>query len=106
MSKKFYFDPFAEGIAVFLGPQQAKLMELAWEKKTLTVKKALFFLNNDKDLAYTTIMTLLNRLTKEGLLKKVKEGRIFVYQPTLTKADFLKERLKLITTCLKQFKKS
>ncbi|NOY88572.1 MAG: BlaI/MecI/CopY family transcriptional regulator [FCB group bacterium] len=106
MSKKFYFDPSAEGTAVFLGPLQAKLMELAWEKKTLTVKKALFYLDNDKNLAYTTIMTLLNRLAEEELLKKEKEGRIFTYQPTVTKAEFLKERLKLITTCLKQFKKS
>jgi predicted transcriptional regulator len=98
----FYFDPHAEGIAVFLGPTEAKLMELAWEKKTLTVKKALFYLGENNKLAYTTVMTVLTRLAEKGLLRRVREGRSFVYEPAIDRDSFIKERLKIVNECLKK----
>jgi len=100
MKTPFYFDPYATGTAVFLGPTEAKLMELAWEKKSLTVKKALYYLGEKNEPAYTTVMTVLGRLADKGLLSKKKEGRGYVYLPTMDKASFLKQRLKIISNCL------
>jgi hypothetical protein len=74
MKKSFYFDPYASGTAVFLGPIEAQLMDLAWQKKNLTVKTALFSLGSEKKLAYTTVMTVLARLAKKGLLQKRRTG--------------------------------
>ena len=59
----FYFDPTATGLAVFLGPTEARLMELAWARRRLTVKSALTRLGPDGQLAYTTVSTILNRLS-------------------------------------------
>jgi predicted transcriptional regulator len=98
--RSFHFDPYANGTAVFMGPTEAKLMDLAWEKKSLTVKEALFYLGRRTDLAYTTVMTILGRLADKGLLKKTRDGRQFVYTPVVGKAEYLKQRIRIINTCL------
>jgi predicted transcriptional regulator len=100
--QSFYFDPDATGVAVFLGPTEARLMNLAWEKGPLTVKKALFHLGSKNERAYTTVMTVLGRLAEKGLLKKTKEGRLFVYEPATGKDEFVTERLRTIDDCLKR----
>lgn len=97
-----YFDPDGAGLEVFLGPTEAQLMELAWDKKTLTVKKALFFLGEENKRAYTTIMTVLTRLADKGLLNRERQGRSFVYTPAVDKATFVKDRVRTITRCLKR----
>lgn len=101
MKKPFYFDPSAKGTAVFLGPTEAKLMDLVWNEKSLTVKMALYYLGAKKEPAYTTVMTVLRRLADKGLLRKKKEGRGFIYTPAVDKSTFLKQRVKLISDCLK-----
>ena len=100
MKKPFYFDPYAAGTAVFLGPIEARLMDLAWQKKDLTVKTALFHLDAEKDLAYTTVMTVLARLAEKGLLQKRKEGRGFVYEPAIDKSTFVKQRIAIVANCI------
>ena len=99
----FYFDPFAKGLSIFLGPTEKDLMELAWEKKELTVKKALYFLGNKSDRAYTTVMTVLSRLEKKGFLFRKKVGRSFVYEPVNDRKTFLKDRVAIIKKCVKEF---
>lgn len=96
----FYFDPEANGVAVFLGPTEARLMELAWEKGELTVKKAQFFLGEDNQRAYTTTMTVMSRLAQKGLLTREKQGRHFLYRPAVNREDFLKQKIAAVTDCL------
>jgi predicted transcriptional regulator len=102
MKKFFYFDPYATGTAVFMGPIEAQLMDSAWQKKNLTVKTALFSLGSEKKLAYTTVMTVLARLAKKGLLQKRKEGRGYVYSPVIEKSTFIKERLQIVFGCMRR----
>ncbi|MCK4632245.1 MAG: BlaI/MecI/CopY family transcriptional regulator [candidate division Zixibacteria bacterium] len=97
----FYFDPTATGVGVFLGPTEAQLMELAWREGPMTVKKALFLLGNDCRLAYTTVMTVLARLEKKGLLDRKKDGRGFVYTVAIKRAKFIEGRLKIVNDCLR-----
>ncbi|MCC6988275.1 MAG: BlaI/MecI/CopY family transcriptional regulator [Acidobacteria bacterium] len=40
-------------------------------------------------VAYTTLMTTLDRLYRKGVLARQKEGRRFLYQPRLTRDQFL-----------------
>lgn len=106
-SGAFYFDPSAKGLEVFLGPTEARLMELSWKHHTLTVKKARFYLNQEGNRAYTTIMTILNRLATKGLLERKKTqlgGRSFEYVPAISRNDFIKGRVLTVSRCLKQFK--
>ena len=39
-------------------------------------------------LAYTTVMTTLDRLYKKGLLQRRKDGRAFLYSPAMSQAQF------------------
>lgn len=101
-SEHFYFNPRGKGLEVFLGPTEARLMELAWERESLTVKRALFLLGDDDERAYTTIMTVLNRLVGKGLLRREKVGRGFVYAATISRKDFLRERVGIIHDVLRR----
>ena len=98
----FYFDPGGQGSGIFLGPTESELMELAWRLDRITVKKALFELKRENKLAYTTVMTVLNRLTEKGLLKRNREGRNFIYTPRVSRNEFIGSRLKLINACLEK----
>lgn len=102
MPNSFYFDPDGSGLTVFLGPTEAKIMELCWKHRTLTVKKAVFHLGGSKKQAYTTVMTVMFRLAEKGILKRRKEGRSFVYEPAVEREPFLAGRAKLVTACLKR----
>lgn len=39
------------------------------------------------EIAYTTLMTTLERLYRKGALTRVAEGRAFVYRPQVTRAE-------------------
>ena len=42
----------------------------------------------ERPLAYTTVMTTLDRLYKKGLLERRKLNRAFLYSPRLTRAEW------------------
>lgn len=71
-----------------LGPLEQQLLEELWQRKSATVRE-LLDCGNVK-LAYTTIMTTLDRLYKKQLLDRVAEGRAFRYTPRHTKEELEK----------------
>ena len=101
MSQSFYFDPSGNGLSVFLGPTEVRLMELCWEHGPLSVKKAVYYWNPPPKPAYTTVMTVLGRLAAKGLLKKVKQAKSFVYEPVFDRQALEKDRLQTVLTCLR-----
>lgn len=101
-NRQFYFDPYAAGLEVLLGPTEAKLMDLAWERGHLTVKSALFHLGDRTPRAYTTVMTVLNRLVDKGLLDRKKTGRSYTYAVAVKRDDFIEARLTVIRACLQK----
>ena len=97
-----YFDPGGEGLQVFVGSSEAVLMELAWAKGELTVKKALYHWPRRPRPAYTTVMTVLTRLVDKGWMSRTKQGRSFRYRIEIERQTFLKERLSLVVGCLRE----
>ena len=95
----FYFDPSATGTAVFLGPSESELMELAWKHRRLTAKKALVHLGHP-GRAYTTVGTILGRLGDKGLLHRKRIGRTFEYTPAIDRDSFLSQKIELVRNCL------
>ncbi len=69
-----------------LGPLEEQLLQALWERGNATVREILNDCN--PDLAYTTVMTTLDRLHKKGLLARVPEGRAYRYWPQQTAEDF------------------
>lgn len=72
--------------AVF-GPLEAEVMEALWSAgEPLSVRRVLDVLNKSRrqPLAYTTVMTVLARLTEKQLLRRTAAGRAFVYEPRVS----------------------
>ncbi len=70
-----------------LGPLEAEILDIAWQFGCATVKDIhdRILSDQDRELAYTSVTTVLNRLTKKGWLVCDKEGRAFYYRPMVTK---------------------
>jgi predicted transcriptional regulator len=71
-----------------LGPLEQQLLEELWKCKNATVRELLD--RGDLKLAYTTVMTTLDRLYKKQLLNRVAEGRAFRYFPRHTQEELKK----------------
>lgn len=69
-----------------MGPLERELLELIWQRGESSVRD--IFLALDERLAYTTLMTTLDRLHKKGLLERRKDGRAFYYSPRHTPVEF------------------
>ncbi|MFH1738261.1 MAG: BlaI/MecI/CopY family transcriptional regulator [bacterium] len=65
-----------------LGELQKAVMESIWEQGEATVRQVRDKLKRRKPLAYTTILSIIQRLEKAGWVKHRVEGRTYVYQPT------------------------
>ena len=73
------------------GDLEEKIMEILWEKKEATVRQIKDELSKDKEnYAYTTIMTIMDRLYKKGILDRRKEGKGYIYFPRVSKEEFEK----------------
>lgn len=57
-------------------------MKLVWELGEPTVRDVYEAMREQRKVAYTTVMTMLNVLVDKGRLDKVKGERAFVYRPT------------------------
>ena len=68
-----------------LGPLEQRLLEELWERRNATVRELIE--NSCSDLAYTTVMTTLDRLFKKSLLAREAEGRAFRYTPRFTREE-------------------
>lgn len=67
-----------------IGPLEAEVMGHLWEARSaLSVRDLLERLNRDRrePLAYTTVMTVMSRLTEKEVLRRERAGRGYVYEP-------------------------
>ncbi|UCD48684.1 MAG: BlaI/MecI/CopY family transcriptional regulator [Phycisphaerales bacterium] len=65
-----------------LGDLQRAVMETLWERGEASVHQVRDSLGDRKKLAYTTILTTLQKLEKLGWLDHRAEGKSYVYFPT------------------------
>lgn len=73
-----------------MGRLEATVMDILWATGESSVHEVVARL--DRPLAYTTIMTTLDRLYKKGLLDRRKVDRAFVYAPKLTRPEWERKR--------------
>ncbi len=83
-----------------LGDLQLQILQVLWEKQQATVTDVHQLLSGERDLAYTTVATMLRKMEARGLVSHKAEGRTFVYQAKVEEdevsrgmADHLLERL-------------
>ena len=69
-----------------LGPLEWRVLEALWSRTTLASVRDLQ--PDFPEIAYTTLMTTLDRLYRKSVLRREKSGRAFLYQPRLSRAEF------------------
>jgi BlaI family penicillinase repressor len=62
-----------------LGELETEVMGVVWERGKATVQEVKDALEPRRSLAYTTVMTVMSRLAKKGVLERRKEGRAYYY---------------------------
>jgi predicted transcriptional regulator len=67
-----------------------EVMKVLWEVGTGTVAQVQIELRRLRPFAYTTVMTLLDRLAKKGAVSRLRQGRGYVYTPVLDRDTALK----------------
>lgn len=75
---------------LLLGPLEVEVMEVLWNGGERSVRDVADLL--DRKLAYTTVMTTLDRLFKKGLLDRQKSERAFLYSPRVSRQDWERQR--------------
>ncbi len=70
-----------------LGDLELAVMEALWRHAPASVKDVGQALSA-RQLAYTTVMTTLDRLHKKGLLDREKQGHAFMYRPRMDREAF------------------
>jgi predicted transcriptional regulator len=73
-----------------LGHLESLVMDVMWSRGEGNVREVAE--NLGRPLAYTTVMTTLDRLFKKGILERRKSERAFLYSPRLSRRDWERQR--------------
>src|SRR5579871_4321549 len=66
-------------------PLEVICLNVLWNLGEGSVKKVREQVQPSRELAYTTIMTVLDRLARRGVVTRRKAGRAFVYAPAVSR---------------------
>ncbi len=64
-----------------LTPQELAIMKVVWRLEKVTVRDVYEALRETRQIAYTTVMTMMRILEEKGYLKKTAAERAHVYRP-------------------------
>src|SRR5262245_37010040 len=88
MHRRFLFWGFKSSRQILensLGVLEREVLAIAWGQDEISVRHACERLGSS--VAYTTVMTTMDRLYTKGLLARRKVGRAFVYRATATRDE-------------------
>jgi predicted transcriptional regulator len=70
-------------------------MDRMWSyHRPASVRNVLEDLRRDREIAYTTVMTVMDNLHKKGLLRRKPEGRAYVYETVASKEAYTAELMR------------
>lgn len=82
------FRPKQKGLNRVLGELEGEIMEIIWQKGSVSVRDIQEELLLRREIAYTTVMTIMGRLADKQLLTKKKQGIAYIYTPVCSKVEF------------------
>lgn len=72
-------------------------MERLWRwDRPAPVREVLEDLQRDRQIAYTTVMTVLDNLHRKGMVMREKNGRAYVYRPTRSRESHTAELMEQV----------
>ena len=76
----------SEVASLALGKLEREVLEQTWQRGEVAVRD--IFLAFEERIAYTTLMTTLDRLYKKKILARRKDGRAFLYSAAMSRDEF------------------
>lgn len=71
-----------------LGSLENEVMQRLWDAaEPVAVRDVLDDLRRDREIAYTTVMTVLDNLHRKHMVVRSKRGRAYVYSPTQSREE-------------------
>jgi len=64
-------------------------MDVLWDRGTPATVREVAEVLRDRDLAYTTVMTVLDRLAGKGMVERERAGRAWSYRPAASREAFI-----------------
>jgi predicted transcriptional regulator len=93
-----------EGLNRFLGPLEARVMDIIWTHKKIRIKEVHEILDGETSISFNTVMTVMDRLHEKGYLMKTSghDGKVkpYYYEPVQSKEEFIKEQTRAVTNGL------
>ncbi len=71
-----------------LGSLEQEIMDTLWSRGGLSGRAVHKYINDSRPVAITTVLTVMERLRKKGLLNKEKREGIFIYEAAKTRDEF------------------
>ena len=77
------------------GDLEAAIMDRLWARGSpATVRQVLGDLRPERELAYNTVLTVVDNLFKKGWLHREPDGRAFRYTPTVSRQEYGARRMR------------
>jgi predicted transcriptional regulator len=80
----------------FFGSLESQIMPILWRDGQTTVKQVHQELIDWRDIAYTTVMTTMERLAEKGVLNRRREGPAYIYALALSREEYAAQAVRLI----------
>jgi predicted transcriptional regulator len=78
-----------------LGDLEASVMDVLWKAtEPMKVRAVLDEVNQDRNLAYTTVMTVLNNLHRKDWVDRELENRAYLYRAVTTREEATAQSLR------------
>ena len=74
-----------------LGELEAEIMHFMWELEVATVTRVVRLISYRRNIAYTTVMTVMGHLVDKGLLSRKSDGKRYTYEVAQTRDQFLRK---------------
>lgn len=81
-------------------PLELRCLTALWRLGEANVQAVRDWLAPQRPLAYTTVMTMLERLTRKGVLTRRKAGRSFLYKPSVSEQEIRSLAVRELTDSL------
>ena len=83
-----------------LTPLELDIMKAVWRRPPITVRSVQASIRPSRKLAYTTVLTIMDRLYHKGALTRTLQGRTHFYQPAV---DYAAVRDEAVDTLIRSF---
>ncbi len=71
-------------------PAEFQILQVLWRREgAQSVGQVLKELRRERELAYTTVMTLLDKLARKGSVARHRKGKAYLYRPAVERRDVL-----------------